>query len=222
MFEPANMLIRRGMPEVMFKGVQTRFNELLLRGYLLALDPWLAAGRGVFGIEFVNRWLLASPSRRVTGRVLRRFGAQVAATASVPTHLIIDNAVTGDYRNLRLGHLAYLGKGCFLDLVAPIDIGDEASVSGACVLLTHGDPGTGRFMEQTYFPRATGPIRIDRYAWIGAGAVLLPGVQIGECSVVGAGAVVTADVEPFTVVAGVPARLIRRLPPAAPPEKTPA
>ena len=210
------------MPEVTFKGVQARFNELLLRGYLLALDPWLAAGRGVFGIEFVNRWLLASPSRRATGRVLRRFGAQVATTASVPTHLIIDNAVTGDYRNLRLGHLAYLGKGCFLDLVAPIDIGDEASVSGACVLLTHGDPGTGRFMEQTYFQRVSGPIRIDRYAWIGAGAVVLPGVRIGECSVVGAGAVVTADVEPFTVVAGVPARLIRRLAPTALPEKTSA
>ena len=210
------------MPEVTFKGVQARFNELLLRGYLLALDPWLAAGRGVFGIEFVNRWLLASPSRRATGRVLRRFGAQIAATASVPTHLIIDNAVTGDYRNLRLGHLAYLGKGCFLDLVAPIEIEDEAAVSGACVLLTHGDPGTGRFMEQTYFPRVTGPIRIGRYAWVGAGAVVLPGVQIGECSVVGAGAVVTADVEPFTVVAGVPARLIRRLAPTTPPEKTPA
>jgi len=123
---------------------------------------------------------------------------------------------------LHMGRLAYLGKGCFLDLVSLIEIADEAAVSGACVLLTHGDPGTGRFMEQTYFPRVTGPIRIGRYAWIGAGAVLLPGVQIGECSVVGAGAVVTADVEPFTVVAGAPARLIRRLPPAASPKETPA
>ena len=204
------------------RGLQGRLSELILRVYLLALDLWLAAGRCVFGIEFVNRWLLASPSRRATGRVLRRFGAQVAATASVPTHLIIDNAVAGDYRNLHVGRLAYLGKGCFLDLVALIQIEDEAAVSGACVLLTHGDPGTGRFMEQTYFPRVTGPIRIGRHAWLGAGAVVLPGVQIGECSVVGAGAVVTEDVEPFTVVAGVPARVIRRLAPTTLPEKTPA
>ncbi len=77
-------------------------------------------------------------------------------------------------------------------------------------------------MEQTYFPRVTGPIRVCRNAWIGAGAIVLPGVRIGECSVVGAGAVVTADVEPFTVVAGVPARLIRRLPSVTPPEKTSA
>ena len=204
------------------RGLQGRLGELTLRAYLLALDVWLAAGRGVFGIEFVNRWLVASPSRRATGRVLRRYGARIAATASVQTHLIIDNAVSGDYRNLHVGRLAYLGKGCFLDLVALIEIEDEAAVSGACVLLTHGDPGTGRFMEQTYFPRVTGPIRIGRCAWVGAGAVVLPGVQIGECSVVGAGAVVTEDVEPFTVVAGVPARIIRRLPPATPPEKTPA
>ena len=201
---------------------RTKLSRLALRGYLLALDLWLTAGQRLFGIEFVNRWLVASPSRSASRRVLRRFGGRVAPTASVPTHLVIDNAVTGDYRNLHLGHLAYLGKGCFLDLVKPIEIDDEASVSAACVLLTHGDPGTGRFMEQTYFPRVTGPIRIGRYAWIGAGAVVLPGVQIGECSVVGAGAVVTEDVEPFTVVAGVPARLIRRLSPTTLPEKTPA
>ena len=45
--------------------------------------------------------------------------------------------------------------------------------------------------------------------WIGAGVIILSGVTIGECSVVGAGAVVTKDVEPYTIVAGVPARKIK-------------
>lgn len=202
--------------------LSARARGLVMRGYRLALDVRLAIGRRLFGIEYVNRWLLASPSRELSRRVLRRFGGRIAATASAPAHLMIENAVSGDYRNLRLGHLAYLGKGCFLDLVEPIEIEDEASVSGACILLTHGDPGTGRFMEQTYFPRVTGPIRIGRFAWIGAGAVLLPGVQIGECSMVAAGAVVTADVAPFTVVAGAPARVIRCLTPTELPEKTSA
>ncbi|WP_301392729.1 DapH/DapD/GlmU-related protein, partial [uncultured Duncaniella sp.] len=55
------------------------------------------------------------------------------------------------------------------------------------------------------------PIRICCRAWIGAGATILPGVTVGENSVVGAGSVVTHDVEPNTVVAGNPARLMRQL-----------
>lgn len=54
------------------------------------------------------------------------------------------------------------------------------------------------------------PVRIGAWADIGVNAVILPGVTIGKGAIVGAGAVVTADVDPFTIVAGVPARLLRR------------
>lgn len=54
-------------------------------------------------------------------------------------------------------------------------------------------------------------VHIKRNAWIGAGATILPGVTIGENAIVGAGSVVTHDVEPNTVVAGNPARVIRKL-----------
>jgi len=55
------------------------------------------------------------------------------------------------------------------------------------------------------------PIRIGRAAWIGFDSCVLPGVTVGEGAVVGARSVVTADVAPFTIVAGNPARLVRRL-----------
>ena len=54
------------------------------------------------------------------------------------------------------------------------------------------------------------PVRIGRGAWIGFDSCVLPGVTVGEGAVVGARSVVTTDVEPFTIVAGNPARLIRR------------
>lgn len=57
----------------------------------------------------------------------------------------------------------------------------------------------------------TAPIHIKDGAWVGAWAVLLPGVTIGEHAIVGAGAVVTKDVESYTVVAGNPAKLIKNL-----------
>ncbi len=56
------------------------------------------------------------------------------------------------------------------------------------------------------------PIIIGDDVWIGAGAAILPGVSVGDGSIVGAGAVVTKDVEPYTVVAGVPARPIGKVP----------
>jgi acetyltransferase-like isoleucine patch superfamily enzyme len=55
------------------------------------------------------------------------------------------------------------------------------------------------------------PIVVKRNAWIGAAATILPGVTIGENSVVAAGAVVNKDVPPNTVVAGVPAKIVRQL-----------
>jgi acetyltransferase-like isoleucine patch superfamily enzyme len=58
------------------------------------------------------------------------------------------------------------------------------------------------------------PVRIERNVWIGFDACILPGVTVGEGSVVGARSVVTSDVPPFTVFAGNPARLIRRLDPS--------
>jgi len=63
--------------------------------------------------------------------------------------------------------------------------------------------------KQGYYPSK--PVRICRGAWIGANAVILLGVRIGVNAVVGAGAVVTRDVDDYTVVAGVPARAIRRI-----------
>jgi acetyltransferase-like isoleucine patch superfamily enzyme len=65
-----------------------------------------------------------------------------------------------------------------------------------------GVPITGTDLESK-------PVRIEAWADIGVNAVLLPGVTVGKGSIVGAGAVVTKDVPPFAVVAGVPARFVR-------------
>ena len=58
--------------------------------------------------------------------------------------------------------------------------------------------------------RRAHPVVLGDDVWVGHGAILLPGVEVGTGAVVGAGAVVTKDVDPFTIVAGVPAKLIRR------------
>ncbi|WP_415381340.1 DapH/DapD/GlmU-related protein [Halosimplex sp. TS25] len=64
--------------------------------------------------------------------------------------------------------------------------------------------------ESIFDWRADQPVTVGRDVWIGHGATVLPGVEIGNGAVVGAGAVVADDVEPYTVVAGVPAEPVRR------------
>jgi acetyltransferase-like isoleucine patch superfamily enzyme len=101
-----------------------------------------------------------------------------------------------------------------------VEIGDYALVSWYAILMDSYrvpiDPAErgrrqvlGAQAGDAIDPR---PVRIRRYAWIGFEACLLPGVTVGEGSVVAARSVVAADVPPYVVVAGSPARVVRQLP----------
>jgi acetyltransferase-like isoleucine patch superfamily enzyme len=95
-----------------------------------------------------------------------------------------------------------------------VELGDRVAVGPNVTLVTSCIPGCSALSRMAECQRMIvelGPIRIEEDAWLGAGVIVLPNVTIGRCAVVGAGAVVTGDVAPYTVVAGVPARIIRRL-----------
>lgn len=64
-------------------------------------------------------------------------------------------------------------------------------------------------MDSEVFKLITAPIKVCDMAWIATGAIIMPGITVGEGAVVGAGSVVTRDVEPWTVVAGNPARKVK-------------
>lgn len=91
-----------------------------------------------------------------------------------------------------------------------ITIGDHCSISAGTVLLTH-DGGGWVFTREMPDMQRFGKIEIKDNCYIGVNCVILPNVTIGPNSIVGAGAVVTKDVPPNTVVAGVPARRIRSI-----------
>jgi acetyltransferase-like isoleucine patch superfamily enzyme len=108
---------------------------------------------------------------------------------------------------------ADIGQGCRLLVTTLgsepylVSIGDETLVSGGVSFLTH-DAGTWVFRREHPESGRFGRIAIGSRVFIGANAIILPGVTIGDRSIVGAGAVVTKDVSPGTVVAGVPARVV--------------
>ena len=104
---------------------------------------------------------------------------------------------------LWLANGATVGKRCVLDARGGLHIGASANVSGGVQLLT----GSHR-LDSPRFEAYYEPIVIGDCAWVATGATVLAGVTVGEGAVVAAGAVVSRDVDPYTVVGGVPARPI--------------
>ena len=88
-------------------------------------------------------------------------------------------------------------------------IGDRVSVGPDVLVVTDSSPNNSRLTK--LFPIVSKDVRIDEDAWIGARVTILPGVSIGRCAVIGAGAVVSKDIPAYTVAAGCPAKAIKKI-----------
>jgi acetyltransferase-like isoleucine patch superfamily enzyme len=110
--------------------------------------------------------------------------------------------------NMRIGRNVFINQGCTLMDIGGLDIGDDVMIGPTVSLITAGHP-----LEPSQRRRGitAAPISIERNVWIGASAIVLQGVTVGEDAVVGAGSVVTHDVPAGTLAAGVPAKVIRRI-----------
>jgi len=106
--------------------------------------------------------------------------------------------------NIRLGRNVFLNFNCVILDVCEVEIGDLTQIGPGVQILTADHPrDPGDRARGVEFGK---PIVIGRNVWIGGGALILPGVTIGEDAVVGAGSVVTRDVAPGATVMGNPAR----------------
>ena len=116
--------------------------------------------------------------------------------------------------NLSVGNRFYANTGCVVLDSAPVTLGDRVLLGPAVQLLAATHPLEPELRAQGL--EYAEPIAVGDDVWLGGGAVVLPGVTIGDRAVVGAGSVVARDVPADAVVAGNPARVIRSLEEAAP------
>ena len=164
------------------------------RRHRLSEVVWVLVWRLFF--RQTPRWALGGWRRFL----LRAFGARIGRGAVVhPTCRI------SAPWNLTIGELSCLGDHVDCCCEAPVTIGSRSTVSQNSMLCTATyDTTTRCFMPVAH------PIVIEDFAWVAANAFVGPGVRIGTRAVAGAGAVVTENVLPWSVVGGNPARFIKR------------
>ena len=113
-------------------------------------------------------------------------------------------------KNVHIGNRCAFNPGVIIQGCNDVRIEDDVVLSPGVMLMDSG-LDVPCFVPKDKRRHIDSFIRIKHCAWIGAGAIILPGVTIGEYSIVGAGSVVTKDVKPHTVVAGNPAKVIRKI-----------
>jgi acetyltransferase-like isoleucine patch superfamily enzyme len=138
------------------------------------------------------------PLRKLRHLAYRRMGMRLAANTCVHRGVEVRNAWS-----IEVGEGSVIGFDCILDGRAGISIGRHVNLSSEVALWTHQHDH-----RDPEFGTVGGPIVVGDRAWLSFRCTLLPGVTIGEGAVVAAGAVVTHDVPPYAIVAGMPARIV--------------
>lgn len=121
---------------------------------------------------------------------MRKLGYQVGEQVYFPSDLVIAQNLVDDK--------------------CKVEIGDRVSIGPRVTIVAMEHANSSKIRDVIGVRH--NEVRICNDVWIGAGVIILSGIKIGECSVIGAGSVVTKDVEPYTVVAGVPAKKIKDIP----------
>jgi acetyltransferase-like isoleucine patch superfamily enzyme len=119
--------------------------------------------------------------------------------------------VAGGYSgnvSLFIGDSCFIGSGCEFNVISRIEIGDSCLIASGTRFVDH-DHGMSIGIPMKQQSEQSADIMVGPDVWIGANCVILKGVSIGSGAIVAAGSVVTKDIPPLAIVAGVPARVLR-------------
>lgn len=139
------------------------------------------------------------PSHHFRRLIYRLGGVSIGKGSTLHTSIRFYNG-----HGIKIGKDSIIGEGTVLDGRDELVIGDHVDIASQVMIYN-----AEHDVDDSDFKAVSAPVRINDYVFIGPRAIILPGVTIGRGAVVGAGAVVTKDVADFTIVGGVPAKLIR-------------
>ncbi len=214
LLEQAVSLLAGWVPSVLGLGARAVLYRLILR-----MDGWAAIERGV-RLRFASQLRLGHGSYLDEGVYIH---AGPGGTSIGPNTLVMHGAVLHVYNfrglphaGIHIGRDSLIGEYTVIRGQGGVTIGDRVYTSPHTQIIAVNhvfDDPNRPFIEQGITAQG---IIIEDDVWLGAGAIVTDGVRIGRGAVVAAGAVVTHDVAPHTVVGGVPARPLRAIDGAAP------
>lgn len=199
---PVKVFIKGELGKLSFPETIQNFTENhagVIFGDWKDVEPFLKENR-----EWITDYHLENDARNSAVPLvdMKKFDARIE-----PGALIRDQVVIGKNAVIMMGAVinigAEIGEGSMIDMGAVL--GGRAIVGKNCHI------GAGTVLAGVIEPASAEPVRIEDNVLIGANAVVLEGVHVGEGAVVAAGAIVTHDVAPHTVVAGVPAKFIKNV-----------
>ncbi len=167
----------------------------------------------VIGIESVGR-VLKSCHPFLVSSILKKYGASIGSAINFKGFYTFDNITgdedsKGDFSNLQIGDRCVIGKEVFFDLTNSILIGNEVGIGSRSMLMTHID--LGRMPMSRVYPRESKFIKIGDGCFLGAQVIILHGVELGKGCVVAAGSLVKDSFPDYSLIAGVPAKLMKKL-----------
>lgn len=151
-----------------------------------------------------------------TGTLIPKILITFPHTVSIGSRCRIEPMVyfhyDGPYSNntaIAIGDNCFIGTGTEFNISQSITIGNDCLIASGCRFVDH-DHGMSMGVPMRLQPTSSDPIIIGSDVWIGANAVLLKGISVGEGAIIAAGSVVTKSVPAFHIAAGVPARILRK------------
>lgn len=157
--------------------------------------------------QLINHLFFLPPARKV---FLILLGAKIGSDSILMDVKFFNWHHMGP-RGLEVGRKCFLGDETLIDLYDSVILEDNVTLGQRVLILTHTNVGYHDHPLQKYFPKKSKKVVLKNGCFIGAGTIILPGIVVSENAFIGAGSVVTTDVPPNSVFAGVPAKLVRKL-----------
>ena len=185
----------------MIKSILRFVRDRILISLLVALSiSNFKVRKYIFGFENACNFLRSLSDFSIIP-ILKSEGANIGKESEIQSGITFHNCKS--FHVLKIGTNCSIGKNCFIDLRGNVTISDNVVISMNCTFLTHIDMNPSKLRK--LYPADQKDIYIGNHSYIGSNAVILMGIKTGEYSFIAAKSLVNKDIEPNSLVAGVPA-----------------